>query len=202
MDDCLKWASHKSTSVCAVLLSWLLRHLGVGWLSWADHCQFYLLFGLLFLRRGIRKGISWLFLLTAPCGFWLFAKLRVTNVEPPFGSIPNQDSLFLPPIKWDEIEFPLAVINDHVLHRNQRCIVRLFYAECAGKIIIRCQSPKHGLLNYYPCSIDGKLAEHILTMETSATGVETNSQKFKFIFSTANRQGPLFKIEEVLWFIF
>jgi hypothetical protein len=116
-------------------------------------------------------------------------KLKITKVEPIFG-IQHGASL-------DAIEFPLIGFSDRVLHKNQKCRVLLFTAEYPGQVNLHFwSSDKEKWTLAVPQKENGNPVEHILTLETSAVGVDPASQQFRLLYKMTDAESPV-TLEEV-----
>ena len=121
-------------------------------------------------------------------------KLRLIKIEPPLHADYGTSERF----DLDGIEFPLIGARDRVLNKNTKCRVRLFVTELSSGITLRFPVPSvddHEVV-FAPQYENGKLVEHILTLEVSAVGIAALSVKFRMVFQIDN-QGPPVKLEEI-----
>lgn len=129
--------------------------------------------------------------------------LKLVTVEPPFLGSGRPSNL----CDLDYIKFSLDGTHESIIAGKSDCRIVIFTAQRSAEGIVLKFSgqwasewanefapvikSENGEYGMYPV-----FAEHILTFETSATGVDAHSTKFKLLFSS-NRNNPAFILENI-----
>ena len=117
-------------------------------------------------------------------------KLRLLKVEPPFQGLDCSSKL----CDLDYIKFSLDGTPGSVLGGKSDCRIPIFKVERArsGITLNFCGEWVSKLPNVFsPRWENQKLVEHIITLETSASGVDAHRTKFKMSFSMDDQQLPV-----------